>query len=165
MLYVLLVVADLPPDFTPSQPLATSTNLSELISLQLLLLTLLLRLLPSESAQALLVSECKNGLFATLLTWGLLVSEKPGAAPSDLAMGEEDEDDGKEEDEDSMSEGFLHGLLHPPKRFSEKSSEVHIESRVPSELEEPSSELLLNREELSLGESSSSIRLSWWNFE
>lgn len=81
-------------------------------------------------------------------------------------MGEDDDEgDGMDDDEESNSEEFLQGLLRPPKRYSEKSSGVYVESRVPSELEELSSELLLNREEQSLGESSSSILCNMWNFE
>lgn len=111
------------------------------------------------------MSECKKELLAMLSAPRLLGSGKPGARLSELAMGDGDEDDGKEEDEESVSEEFLNGLLQLPKRYSEKSSAVPAESLVPSELEEPSSELLLNREEQSLGESSSSILLNWWNFE
>lgn len=67
-------------------------------------------------------------------------------------MGEGDED----VDEVSESEGLFHLCPESPNMKSDNSS-VLVESRVLSVLQEPSSELLLIREELSLDESSTSI--------
>ena len=114
------------------------------------------------------MSECQKGTLPSVRD--PLVSGNPEACCSELERGESLEHKGEEEEEEevSESEGFPELMFQQrpesPNMKSDKSS-VLVESRVLSVLQEPSSELLLIREELSLDESSSSIFCSWGYLE